>query len=329
MNSPLSQVSFPTGQQIQIPFSATENSLPDIWITVAITAWREGHWLKEAFESVLGQTEQGWELVLILDGNSDPDTQKVFESLSHPRLRKQVLSQQMGPYQARTQAIQLTLTPWFYGLDADDLLPPQALELMKNTLQAQPQAQFLFGDVVHFDKEQSKVLRYPTFDITKLNQGGIINGQSPYKISLFNQLGGFCTELFQGGADLDFWIAVYELGAQGVRVDGIIYHRRLHSQNVGTRTGGLYEYKMNILFARHKVFEKLPHLKNQFMLFTYQKMALYHSSQNQPQKASIYAKKALGLGALDSRTRRIYWAGTRLGLFISSCKNLFRSKKTK
>lgn len=57
-------------------------------ITVGITAYREGDWLRECWNSVLKQTYNSWNVVLILDGGADQKTTEIFNSIVHPNLQK-------------------------------------------------------------------------------------------------------------------------------------------------------------------------------------------------------------------------------------------------
>jgi glycosyltransferase involved in cell wall biosynthesis len=85
-------------------------------ITIGITAWNEGEWLRECWESVLKQTNPNWEAVMVLDGGADRKTSNVFENIKHERLKKIKLDKNVGPYPARTMAIESATTPWFYPL---------------------------------------------------------------------------------------------------------------------------------------------------------------------------------------------------------------------
>ena len=62
--------------------------MSDALITIGITCFREGEWLRECWESVLTQTDDRWQAVIVMDGGADDKTKEVFESLEHPKLKK-------------------------------------------------------------------------------------------------------------------------------------------------------------------------------------------------------------------------------------------------
>lgn len=285
------------------------------FVTIGITAWNEGDWLREAWQSVLDQDDNGWNAFMVLDGGATSKSEQVFNSIVHERLTKIKLEKNVGPYPARTLAIQGAKTPWFYGLDADDRLPKNTLSLMRKTIEAYPEADFLFGDVLHYTENWSKLYIYPVFDIEHVATGGMINGQSPYTVELFNRVGGFCQELAGGGADLDYWIGVYGVGGKGVRIEGTIYERRRRTQNVGTRTATQVVQKIETIISRHQLFVDRPDIKNGLLKMAYEKAAL--SLRNLPTRmqASEYALKALELGSLDYRMTGIIKESTSIKVF--------------
>ena len=51
-------------------------------ITIGITAYNEGDYLLEAWDSVLNQIDNRWEAVLVLDGGADSNTCHIFDNIS-------------------------------------------------------------------------------------------------------------------------------------------------------------------------------------------------------------------------------------------------------
>ena len=57
-------------------------------ITIGITAYNEGPYLQEAWNSIVNQTDGRWDVVMILDGGADHKTKKIFDGIFHPSLKK-------------------------------------------------------------------------------------------------------------------------------------------------------------------------------------------------------------------------------------------------
>ena len=118
-------------------------------ITIGITVFNEGKLLYEAWDSVLNQTTDNWEVVIVLDGGGDRKTRKHFELIEHPNLKKYYYESNKGTYACRTKAIELTETEWYFQLDADDLLPPDAIRLITDKIKNEPNAEFIAGGYIY------------------------------------------------------------------------------------------------------------------------------------------------------------------------------------
>lgn len=260
-------------------------------ITVGITAYREGDWLRECWNSVLKQTYNSWNVVLILDGGADQKTTEIFNSIVHPNLQKKKYLENKGPYPLRHEAIQIANEGWYVHLDADDLLPPQALEKIAGHIQANPHISFLYGNCLYFGNGPDSINRNEDFYPDHLCQGPTITGTSPIKVDLYRQVGGFNPKLYRGGADWDFWIGVAETGAKGMYLDEIIYQRRrVQKTNVGSKWRfHRDEVAKKIIQNRQKYFNNQDRQKK-CMGYVYELMAKDYRNLFNYQQAGKYAE---------------------------------------
>ena len=231
-------------------------------ITIGITAYNEGQYLQEAWDSVINQTTNNWEAIMILDGGSDIKTEKVFDDISHPSLRKIKLGENNGPYHCRTLAINNANTEWYCHLDADDRLPPSAIKVLNITIDREPNLDFIRGQSLYFNSDMYNIRENREFDLEKLVYTLPITGTSPIKVKLFNSVGGYNRDLYDGGADWDFWIGVVELEAKGKYLNEIIYERRVRKNSIGA----------NWVQQRHEVAHILIKSHPKFFYNTYKKI---------------------------------------------------------
>ena len=127
-------------------------------ITIGITTFNEGNYLTEAWNSVLNQSSDKWQAVMILDGGSDRTTQNIFQNIKHPKLIKHSYNENQGPYTCRTKAIELTETDWYFHLDADDLLPKNAVELVLNMINQEPNVMYITGSCEYFSLGSTQII---------------------------------------------------------------------------------------------------------------------------------------------------------------------------
>jgi len=265
-------------------------------LTIGITAYNEGQYLLEAWDSIINQTTNNWEAIMILDGGSDMKTKKVFDDISHPYLRKIKLGENNGPYHCRTLAINNTNTDWYYHLDADDRLPPSAIKVLNLTIDSEPNLDFIRGQSLYFNTDMYKIRENRKLDLDKLVYTLPITGTSPIKVKLFNSVGGYNRDLYNGGADWDFWISVVELEAKGKYLNEIIYERRVRKNSVGAKWSHRRHEVADILIKHHPIFFADQKRKQLCLSKSYEFSARECRRIGKRKEAATYAKRAIDLG---------------------------------
>jgi glycosyltransferase involved in cell wall biosynthesis len=98
-------------------------------VSVVIPAYNAEEWIAESIESVLRQTYQDLEVILVDDGSSDRTVEIAEHILKSGRLRYQILRQEnRGPSVARNRGWRAARGTWIQFLDADDLIHPRKIE---------------------------------------------------------------------------------------------------------------------------------------------------------------------------------------------------------
>ena len=107
-------------------------TLNDVKISVGITAYKNSQYIIEAINSLINQSVDKWECIFVLDKGADNKTQRIFNKFDHPKFIKHKCETHKGAEQARHEAIKLSSSDWFFQLDSDDKIPPNALsEILK------------------------------------------------------------------------------------------------------------------------------------------------------------------------------------------------------
>jgi glycosyltransferase involved in cell wall biosynthesis len=99
-------------------------------ISVVIPAYKRGHVIEKTLRSVLEQTHQDFEILVVDDGSKD-DTESVVVSLSkeEPRIRYFCHKTNEGAQAARNTGAKAAQGKWIAFLDSDDYLIPNSLEV--------------------------------------------------------------------------------------------------------------------------------------------------------------------------------------------------------
>ena len=217
-------------------------------ITIGITAYNEGIYLQEAWDSVVNQTDDRWKAVLVIDGGADKKTREIFDNIVDKSLTKVVLDKNYGPYYSRTVAINNTKTDWYCHLDGDDRLPKDFTSLILETLKDKPNADLIYGDIQYIKNNKKTITEYNNTNNKLLPF--LLYGHVPIKKSIFFELGGFEKKLAYGGADRDFLIKCAINNKKFIYIPNkILYIVRKRNNSVGSLRSK--NYKQRELIFKH------------------------------------------------------------------------------
>jgi glycosyltransferase involved in cell wall biosynthesis len=98
-----------------------------------------GH-LKAAVRSVLGQPGHDWRLTVLDDGYPDPEVATWFHRLDDPRVRYLRNERNLGANANYVQGLQLARAPYLVMMGADDLMLPDYLGHLRESVTLHPDA---------------------------------------------------------------------------------------------------------------------------------------------------------------------------------------------
>lgn len=135
------------------------------YISIGIPIYNAEEYLELAILSVLSQTHQQWELILVDDGSTDNSLAiaKKYEKLDD---RIRVISDgdnKKLPYRLN-QIIKESKYDYIARMDADDLMHPQRLEIQLDFLSKNPQYDLVSSGLVSINSD-NKVTGYRTVDV--------------------------------------------------------------------------------------------------------------------------------------------------------------------
>ena len=186
--------------------------------------------LRAAVESVLGQTYVDWELVLVDDDSSDPAVRTLLADLGARDNRITVVTRDTngGIAAASQDALAHAGGEFIALLDHDDLLTPDALDRVAQTLEDHPDADYVYSDE---DKIDDRGVRYdrffkPLWSPERLRSQMYTAHLSVIRASLAREVGGF-RQGFDGSQDHDLVLRVTERAHRIVHIPEVLYHWRV------------------------------------------------------------------------------------------------------
>ena len=203
---------------------------PASLVSVVVPVYNTEQYLGPAIESILAQTYQALEIVVVDDGSEDASLE-VARSFAQVRCfnrphQGQAVARNFGAKECRGQFISF--------LDADDLWLPTKLELQVTALKADPGLDMVFGQIEEFhspDLSPEECARVKT-------RPGPLPGLSVEAMLIrqesWERAGPFPTE-YRVGEFMDWYVRARESGLKSFILTELVVRRRIHLDNLGRR----------------------------------------------------------------------------------------------
>jgi len=118
-------------------------------VSVLMPTWGHAHFIRRAVDSLLAQSLEEWELLIVDDGSPDNTRAAVAPLLADPRIHYERLPRNRGLGAALNDALDHARAPLIAYLPSDDLYYVNHLETLASALHEQPEAALAFSGVRH------------------------------------------------------------------------------------------------------------------------------------------------------------------------------------
>ncbi|WP_437296557.1 glycosyltransferase family 2 protein [Sorangium sp. So ce426] len=236
-------------------------------VSVVIPTYNYGHFVVDAVESVLAQTYERHEIIVVDDGSSDDTPERLAPYRDRIRYVRQ---QNQGVSAARNLGIGLASGEWVALLDADDVWHPQKLALQIRVSKAHPDLSVIGGagssGALPPDlPEKPEVDRLSVVDFltwTPLAQSSVM-----VRRRCFDQVGGFDVKI-RYAEDREMWIRLAAAFATA-RVKEPLYYYRAHPEQVSRNAMAMYQGLVLVLDRFFKDNPRYRHIRPAAFAFLY------------------------------------------------------------
>jgi len=196
-------------------------------VSVVVTSYNYGRYLRRALDSIAEQTERDFEIVVVDDGSTD-DTAQVARQFAdaYPRLPVTLIyTRNGGVGRARNLGIAVARGRYITCLDADDFAPT-ALQHMRSILDAEPEFTVV-RPMLHVFGAVDAVWDWMVvpYEFGKLTRRNVVPYCAMYRRDAWEQVGGY-SESLGSWEDWNFWL---DLGRRGHRMtqvmEPLLHHR--------------------------------------------------------------------------------------------------------
>jgi glycosyltransferase involved in cell wall biosynthesis len=197
-------------------------------VTIATPFFRPGALFRETARSVLAQSFQRFEWLVVNDASDDPASLAVLDELraADPRIRVVLHERNRGLSAARNTAFANARTDFVFLLDDDDLLEPTAVEKTLACLVSHPELAFANGFHVGFGAQRYVWERGFHHGAAFLYHNLAVC-HALVRRSAFEAAGGFDEAIVDGLEDWDFWLRCADRGLWGATIpEPLSWYRR-------------------------------------------------------------------------------------------------------
>ncbi|MDD5638815.1 MAG: glycosyltransferase [Candidatus Pacebacteria bacterium] len=295
-------------------------------ISVIIPTYNRAHLLSRAIDSVLSQTFQDFELIIVDDGSTD-NTKEIVEEYQKKDERIKYLWEENsgGPAKPKNTGIKNSQGEFIAFLDSDDEWLPEKLEKQLKLFENSNNLGFVSCNALIIDENNNIKGEYQSprnksfinlLDGNKISNCGVI-----VKKNIFEELGIF-DENLKFGEDWEMWLRI----AKKYNFDSVyesLIKCYLHQNNI-TKTIENFKQIEDFKYILEKYkddFKKYPKVKSRPL----RNIGTFYILDNNSKMARKYFEKAIKVSPLSLRLYFQYF----LSFFPNIYKKLFFIKRYK
>ncbi|MBA3711312.1 MAG: glycosyltransferase family 2 protein [Pyrinomonadaceae bacterium] len=198
-------------------------------VSVIIPCYNQGQFVDEAVESVLAQTFSDFEIIIVNDGSTDEETNRILKTYDKPQtIVLQTRNHGLGG--ARNNGIRAAQGKYILPLDADDRIGNTYLEQAVKVLEAQDNIGIVYCEAEFFGDRTGK-WELPPYNFPDILLGNIIFCSAFFRKSDWEKTEGYENDL-SGWEDYDFWLSIIELGRDVYRIPTILFYYRQRAESM-------------------------------------------------------------------------------------------------
>jgi hypothetical protein len=224
-------------------------------VSVVIPCYNYGHYLTEAVYSVLHQTYQDFEIIIVNDGSTDNSREIAEEIIDRNRnySMRLISTENSGkPAISRNRGISASRGEYVLCLDADDLIMPTMLEMCVEYLDAYDSISVVYTDQIKFNETGSILIEPPEYEFGSLLRGNFLNYCSLFRKKAWSDVGGYAEDI--GYEDWDFWINCATRGHIGKHIPQPLFAYRYHGNGQYSKDVSKHERILAQLILKHAVY---------------------------------------------------------------------------
>jgi hypothetical protein len=240
--APVGRVDYPTWIRDRIAERAALYPLPDPDTTgtgcrfsfLTTVYETKGRYVLALYETVKAQTCTDFEWVLLDNGSTRPDTLAAIDELrKDPRVRFERVEENLGILGGISTCLRRATGRYVVPLDSDDLLTPDALQVLAHVITEANEPPLLYSDEDKIKDDPTPFQAYhkPAWDPVLFWNSCYIAHLCAIRRDLALQLGVYTDDEAKGCHDWDTFFRFLSSGHTPLHVPEVLYSWRMHPQS--------------------------------------------------------------------------------------------------
>lgn len=221
----------------------------DALITVYITNYNYGKFIEKSIDSVLNQTIDNYELIIIDDGSVD-NSKEILGKYQNYKNINIIFQKNIGLNASNNVALKICKGKYILRLDADDYLKEDALEKMSTVLENNSKIAMVFPDYYLINENSNLIGHFVRHDFEKevnLYDQPAHGACTMIRVDVLKSIGGYDEE-FNRQDGFDIWLKITR--TQKVKnINEPLFYYRQHEDS-------LSKDEIEILKTRARIKEK-------------------------------------------------------------------------
>ncbi|HEX2968899.1 MAG TPA: glycosyltransferase family A protein [Bacteroidales bacterium] len=243
-------------------------------ISIVTACYNHGKYIHEMIQSVMNQTLQDFEIIIVNDGSTD-DTGEILDKIDNDKIRI-VHTGNYGPSHARNLAIGLAKSDIILNLDADDKIGKDLLEKAYNVFNTRPEAGIVYTNCRYFGASVKK-LKFRPFKLKRMLISNQIISAAFFRKCDWKKCGGYSEDFIYGLEDWDLWLSILERGRDAIEIPDSWFYYRTYKRPGESRSGRRNCNRSKalrsilLIYNRHiELYSRYPEIKKRIILYEFE-----------------------------------------------------------